>query len=318
MSEIKRKTKDSLFTNFFSQKENTIQLYKVLHPEDTTATINDVQIITIENVIVNDIYNDLGFMLRGKLFILVEAQSTWNDNMAIRSLMYLCETYKRYLKQNGYDLLSPSRLKIPEPELYVIYTGTRKNKPEYMCISENFISNSKKFLELKVKMIYNGEKNDVVYQYISFCKILDEQRKKFLNEPHAAILETLRLCKDNKIMEDYITTHENEVYESVSDMLYRIHVEHLKKEAEEKVRAKAMAKGLAEGRAEGLAEGRAEGLAEGRAEGLAEGRTEGLIEGSQKKAVETALNFLKMGLSAEQVAQGTGLSISEVMSLKAE
>lgn len=46
----------------------------------------------------------------------------------------------------------------------------------------------------------------------------------------------------------------------------------------------------------------------GREEGLAEGRE----EGAHKKAIETATNLLKMGLSVEQVSQATGLSVEEV------
>lgn len=38
-------------------------------------------------------------------------------------------------------------------------------------------------------------------------------------------------------------------------------------------------------------------------------------EGSQQKAVETAINFLKMGLTIEQVAQGVGLPPDEVKGL---
>ena len=38
-------------------------------------------------------------------------------------------------------------------------------------------------------------------------------------------------------------------------------------------------------------------------------------EGEHKKAIETARNFLKMGLSIEQVAQGTGLSVEEINEL---
>jgi predicted transposase/invertase (TIGR01784 family) len=52
-------------------------------------------------------------------------------------------------------------------------------------------------------------------------------------------------------------------------------------------------------------------LREGREEGREEGRAEGLLE----KAISTAKNFLKMGLSIEQVAQGTGLSTEEVSKL---
>ncbi len=42
----------------------------------------------------------------------------------------------------------------------------------------------------------------------------------------------------------------------------------------------------------------------------------GLQKGMQKKAVETAINFLNMGMSVEVVAQGTGLTIEQVKDLK--
>ncbi len=42
----------------------------------------------------------------------------------------------------------------------------------------------------------------------------------------------------------------------------------------------------------------------------------GLEQGAQKKAEEMALNFLKLGVSIEQVSQGTGLSIEQVENLK--
>ena len=71
------------------------------------------------------------------------------------------------------------------------------------------------------------------------------------------------------------------------------------------------AEGIAEGRAEGIAEGRAEGIAEGRAEGIAEGRAEGRTEA----LTETARKLKAMGLPAEQIAEGTGLSIEEIARL---
>lgn len=39
-------------------------------------------------------------------------------------------------------------------------------------------------------------------------------------------------------------------------------------------------------------------------------------EGREEGKAETAINFLKMGLSPEQVAQGTGLSIEQVKELE--
>jgi predicted transposase/invertase (TIGR01784 family) len=41
----------------------------------------------------------------------------------------------------------------------------------------------------------------------------------------------------------------------------------------------------------------------------------GLSQGEHRKAIETAKNFLDMGISIEQIAQGTGLSIEEIKSL---
>ena len=61
-----------------------------------------------------------------------------------------------------------------------------------------------------------------------------------------------------------------------------------------------------------FAEGRAEGIAEGRAEGIAEGRAEGRAE----VIVEVAKKMLDNGMSADLVAEMTGLSLEEVSSLK--
>lgn len=53
--------------------------------------------------------------------------------------------------------------------------------------------------------------------------------------------------------------------------------------------------------------------------GLESGMQRGMEQGLQQKAVETAINFLKMKvLSCEQIAQGTGLSLEEVQELAAK
>jgi predicted transposase/invertase (TIGR01784 family) len=64
----------------------------------------------------------------------------------------------------------------------------------------------------------------------------------------------------------------------------------------------------------GLAKGRSKGLAEGRSKGLAEGRSEGLAEGRSEEKLEIARNLKKMGLPVSQIAEGTGLTVEEVIS----
>lgn len=62
---------------------------------------------------------------------------------------------------------------------------------------------------------------------------------------------------------------------------------------------------------EGLEEGRAEGREEGRAEGRAEGREEGRDEERKK----IAANLKAMGLSVDDIAKASGLSVEEASAL---
>jgi predicted transposase/invertase (TIGR01784 family) len=56
-------------------------------------------------------------------------------------------------------------------------------------------------------------------------------------------------------------------------------------------------------------------ISDAKREGREEGREEGMEAGALNNARETARNFLAMGLSPEQVAQGTGLSVEEISRL---
>ena len=53
-------------------------------------------------------------------------------------------------------------------------------------------------------------------------------------------------------------------------------------------------------------------------EGLAEGIEQGIEQGAEQKAIETAKKFISMGLSLEQVAEGTELPLEKIAELKKE
>jgi predicted transposase/invertase (TIGR01784 family) len=61
---------------------------------------------------------------------------------------------------------------------------------------------------------------------------------------------------------------------------------------------------------------RDKGLEEGLEQGRAEGREEGRAEGAREQAVESARYFLRLGLTNEDVAKGTGLTVEEVEALR--
>ena len=65
----------------------------------------------------------------------------------------------------------------------------------------------------------------------------------------------------------------------------------------------------------GVERGKSLGLAEGEARGKSLGLTEGEARGSRQKALETARNLLVIGLSIENIAKATGLTVQEVETL---
>ena len=73
---VNRQAKNSVFLNLFTRKEYQLRLYKELFPQDTAITEEDLELITLDNVLTIHPYNDLGLMARGKLIVLAEAQST--------------------------------------------------------------------------------------------------------------------------------------------------------------------------------------------------------------------------------------------------
>ena len=48
---VKKNIYDSVFTHLFRQPEYTLQLYQALHPEDTEMTEDQLQIVTLENLL---------------------------------------------------------------------------------------------------------------------------------------------------------------------------------------------------------------------------------------------------------------------------
>ena len=206
----KRKIKDSVFTDLFQDKKYLLQLYKALHPEDSDVTEDELADITIKHVLIDGDYNDLGFSVGNRLMVLVESQSTWIYNIIIRALMYLVQTYHDYFKRTNQNLYGSKRVNMPKPELYVIYTGNRKNIPDSVSLSKEFFADEKISIDAEVKVLYQENENDIIGQYIIFSKVYNEQRKLH-GATKKAVLETIRICKDRNVLKEYLESREQEV-----------------------------------------------------------------------------------------------------------
>lgn len=274
---INRQSKATVFEDLFSDPKHLLELYRVLHPEDTTATEDDLRYITLKNVLTRSQYNDLGFMVGDRMMILVEAQSTWSVNIIPRCMMYLAETWNRYFVEECCDVYSTSPVKIPEPELYVLYTGEQNIKKDVISLSEEFFDGKKVAVDASVKVLKYSGGTDIVDQYIRFCKILDEQRALYPQDGGKAIRETIEICKNANILREYLDVRREEV----------IHIMILLYDQEQATKMM-----LANVRKQERAEGREQGRTEGKA--------------------EMAKSLFELGIHIEDIAKSAGCSVETV------
>ena len=194
----KRTAKNSVFLDLFQDKKNLLKLYKALHPEDTDVTENTLDIVTIDNVLTDNLYNDLGIMAgNNRLLLLLEAQASWTVNILIRILLYLAHSYHEYFERTSQSLYKSKKVKMPKPELYVKYTGSK--------------------------------------EYIVFCKVFNEQIKEH-GMTKQAVTETIRICKDRNILKQYLSNKEVEVVTIMmslfdDEQIMRTYAKDIKREA---------------------------------------------------------------------------------------
>ncbi len=141
---------------------------------------------------------------------------------------------------------------IPKPELYVIFTKDTKTDKDVITLSEEFFGGEETAVEVRVNVITEKNGKGIIEQYIIFTKVLDAQVKEY-GYTRKAIAETIRICKAEDILKEFLEEHEKEVINIMislysQDEIYEMFIRDIKKESE--------ARGEAKGRAEGEARGK--------------------------------------------------------------
>lgn len=212
---IKHTVKDSVFTKLVSQKGAPREVYLALHPDEQDVTDAECVPVTLERILTNREYNDFGMLVRGKLLVMLEAQSTFTKNIAVRFLMYLASEYRRYIVEQELSPYSDTTIALPKPELYMIYSGDEE-VPETLYLSDLFLE-GKGDVELRVNVLRGGG-NDIISQYVKFCRITDEQRRLY-GKTMKAIQETLKICREQGVLAAFLEARREEVT-TVMSMLF--------------------------------------------------------------------------------------------------
>ncbi|MCD7864154.1 MAG: hypothetical protein LUG61_11785 [Lachnospiraceae bacterium] len=205
-----RELKDSVFRDLFLDKKYLLLLYRTLHPEDENCTEHELICMTLEQILVRDIHNDLGFRVGDRLLVMLEAQSTWSVNILVRSLMYIVHTYQEYFRESEQSLFSTKPVHMPVPELYVVYTGDKAMEKEFITLSEEFFNGELTALEARMKVLTGNEGDDIISQYVAFTHVVNEQIRQY-GRTRQAITEAIRICTKQGILQEYLRRREREV-----------------------------------------------------------------------------------------------------------
>ena len=284
---VRRNIKDSVFTDLFRDKKYMLQLYKALHPEDKSATTKDIKIVTLKAIVVNDIYNDLGMIIKDKIIFLLESQSTWSVNILVRMFLYLANTYKNYLTKNKVNLYGSKKVKLPIPELYVIYVGKDKIKNKTISLNKEYFIN-KSPIDLKIKVITESEKNNIVGEYIEFSKITNKLVKKYGYKKVTAE-KIVNECIKKNILSEYLVNRREEVIDIMGILFDQDTVtEFYENEIYEN------------GKAEGMQQGMKQGMKQGMQQGMQQGMLKVLIEMVKDKLLSVAEASKRLGVSEKE------------------
>jgi hypothetical protein len=131
---VNREYKDSVFSWLFSEPGTLRELYGALAgvSVDPAITIN-----TLEGVLFKARMNDISFEIGQRLVILLEHQSTINENMPLRILLYIARIYEGITAKR--DIYREKRIPLPFPEFIVLYNGTAPYPDEHsLRLSEAF------------------------------------------------------------------------------------------------------------------------------------------------------------------------------------
>lgn len=284
------KYKDSLFRRVFGAKDNRsarwrLELYNALSGRNHTNP-DELEITTLENVIYIKIKNDVSFLVDSQMN-LWEHQSTLNPNMPLRGLLYFAVLYHKHLVNIDEALFTTKLVKIPAPQYVVFYNGDDDTDDvSKLRLSDAFIDfESQGDFEWTATMInINKNHNERLHKsckaLYDYCRFVDRIKTNIKNgmENEAAIDEAIDWAAQHNLLEGLIKEQRAEVK---MDLLTEFNQEQY-----DRIRRR-------------------------------EGYENGISQGALQKAIEAAINLLRMKLGTpEQIAQAQGLSLEKVLELQ--
>ena len=240
-----REIKNSVFVDLFYEDEsaeaNEIALFNAIHDEPLPEGTK-IRKFRVDNTIYMNFQNDISFDAGGKVIVFGEHQSTVNENMPLRSLLYIGRAYERLVPPRS--RYKKKIVSLPTPEFYTFYNGKEKwEKEKELRLSDAYIvKDGEPSLELKVKVINIRpeehheilEKCQVLKEYSQFMEIVQNYQISGEEEPYK---KAIKECIEKGILADYLMRKGSEVVNMLLDEYdYETDIEVQREEAREEGR----------------------------------------------------------------------------------
>jgi predicted transposase/invertase (TIGR01784 family) len=208
----------------FGEKEKLLELYNAIENKNYGMD-TDIKITTLGSAVYKGVINDISFVIDGKLVVLIEHQSTINENMPLRMLIYLAESYKKVVNPN--TLYDERRIPIPKPEFIVLYNGKDKfSDHETYKLSDMYTEPGleglgKLELEVEVYNINEGRNAEMVKRsealkgYSYFVYLAREYAKTM--DIDAAIKRAINDCISQGMLEKFLKENSRRIFNMLLD-----------------------------------------------------------------------------------------------------
>ena len=257
-----RKYKSTVFTELFNDAGRLLGLYNALSGGNY-GTETEIEINTLEGILFLDMMNDVSFTIGDKIVVLVEHQSTLNENSPLRLLMYIARVYEKIIDKRS--MYRQKLMAIPTPELIVLYNGTDEFPDEKeLRLSDAFrgmpgSQGKTGSLELTVRVLnINAGRNESIvnksedlHGYVTFISLVRKNCDSGL-QLSDAVTESVKYCQEHQILQPFLTNHASEVLNMLTT---EFKMEEAIEVWKEEGREEGLEKGLERGREEGREEG---------------------------------------------------------------
>jgi hypothetical protein len=213
-----REFKDGVFTFLFKELARLCRLHNALFRAHLTP--DQIVINTLDDVLFYGVRNDLSYLADGELISLIEHQSTPNENMPLRHLLYVARLYEKML--SGKDSYKRKLLTLPTPKFIVLYNGETAwgDDEKTLNLSDAFAlaPGEKPALELSVRVLNINRGHNV--ELLNACRDLgdyaelvatvneEKQRGGDLTE---CLTRAVKSCIARGVLRDFLTMHSSEV-----------------------------------------------------------------------------------------------------------